>query len=803
MVMKRAVQTVLCCCLLSVPAFPLDRASAAAPVYSWIRTGPGGGGAFSTIGAGPARAGGAPGIILALSDLSGVYRSLDGGQSWDVIGSFRGLTATHGSAVGFHPTDPAKLFVGTDEGIFRSIDSGLTWSNVLSAGYVTDIRFAPADPNIGYSAVHSGYSRNDGAVYRTEDTGLTWNRVSGSRLDGHHILKLEPDPLAAEVVFALTGKGRGAGACGPAAVFVSGDGGVHWDKVTTDLPGLGQVMDMALDPADSNVLYVTTYGADVWEEGYEGCIRQDPAGGNLYRYTWVEDHWQRLLLASRTGLIWVDRTRPGTLRLIDVQNQYPWNEANGVWETVNSGADWRQVSSSASWSRGWSGIEQTYGASYNGDAKTLGFDLSDPDAALWVDSQFVYRSTDRGRSFSQVVTREVSPGRFRSRGVDNIVMFDLAYSADGATIYAALADLGCFRSSDGGAGWQSCNDGRYTGWWQEFGGNAMTVAVDPADADRVWITTSQDIEETAHTLLQSTDRGETWQQVHAWPAGMVPSGLSVDPGSSESNRTLYITVDGDVWQGNSDGSDWHNIFPDCNGCRHTAVRRYGDDLYLFAGGEAGLFRSVNGGSWEDVGGAAMRGDPEGPFYDNGWQGVAAIVPDPVIADRIYVTVYGEDGGLFRSDERGNSASFHRLKSDPFMRDVAVSPADPGILLATSSSSLYHGGYQAASGGVWYTATGGEGDNAWQQVNNGLAWPFAGPVAMNPADPGTVILGSPGAGFYLGTFDPAPDDSLVSLVGVLQILVGGPARESRPPDVDGDGRTGPAEAVHQFRLASGR
>ena len=48
--------------------------------HSWERTNPGGGGAFSTIGAGPS------GIVIAGSDLSGAYRSIDYGKTWDVIG---------------------------------------------------------------------------------------------------------------------------------------------------------------------------------------------------------------------------------------------------------------------------------------------------------------------------------------------------------------------------------------------------------------------------------------------------------------------------------------------------------------------------------------------------------------------------------------------------------------------------------------------------------------------------------------------------------------------------------------------
>ena len=65
---------------------------------NWHKTNPGGGGAFSTVGAS------ASGIIVAGSDLSGAYISQDDGKSWFVLGASQGMIATHVSGMGFHPT---------------------------------------------------------------------------------------------------------------------------------------------------------------------------------------------------------------------------------------------------------------------------------------------------------------------------------------------------------------------------------------------------------------------------------------------------------------------------------------------------------------------------------------------------------------------------------------------------------------------------------------------------------------------------------------------------------------------------
>src|SRR5262249_22970395 len=55
----------------------------------WVNVNPGGGGAFTAIGAGPT------GVIVAGSDLAGACRSLDHGASWEVIGAAHGLAHTH------------------------------------------------------------------------------------------------------------------------------------------------------------------------------------------------------------------------------------------------------------------------------------------------------------------------------------------------------------------------------------------------------------------------------------------------------------------------------------------------------------------------------------------------------------------------------------------------------------------------------------------------------------------------------------------------------------------------------------
>ncbi|HIP73036.1 MAG TPA: hypothetical protein EYH05_16780 [Anaerolineae bacterium] len=695
---------------------------------AWQRTNPGGGGAFTAVAAGPT------GIILVASDLSGAYRSLDRGQTWDVIGSYRGLTSTHVVAVSFNPVDPAVLFLGTDEGIFRSGDGGDSFAQVLPDGYVTAVAVSPADPQIAYAARHSAWNVSDGRLYKSADNGRTWQPVSGLTLPGNlSILKLQLHPGDADTLYLLAGEARFT--CGPAVAYRSADGGATWAQIGG---GLGQIMDLALDETAPNTLFLTTYG-DVWDPGYN-CISDDPGGGYLYQSDDDGDTWTRLTTTQRNALIWLDNDDLA-IRLIDLDGRELWESPDGN--------DWTLVSDISGWDDGWPENSFTYGSSFNGDAMTIGLDMSDPDALFWVDGQFVYGTRDDGRTFANFYTNEIAPGRWQSRGIDNIVTFDLVISpANPDLIYLAMPDAGCFRSDDGGAGWQNCNPAAYTGSWNGAGGNVMTVAADPARANVVWLTQAEDVVDGPHTLLRSDDFGAAWTASHdGLPASGVPAGLSVDPNSPTDNRTLFVTFGGDVYRSEDDGRTWAEVFA-CGGCRYTAVSPH-DSAILFAGGETGLWRSLDGGdSWTETGLPEMRGSLGGEFWDKYWAGAAAIVFAPVDAERVYTAVFGQDRGLYRSDDGGDS--WTKILTDDFLRDTAVSPADPQTIHAGSSGAIYSGGYEPGSQGFLVSRDGGQ---SWETANEGLAWPFVNVITLHPDDPDIIFLGSPGAGYYQRDFSP--------------------------------------------------
>ncbi len=703
-------------------------------MHDWERTNPGGGGAYSTIGAGIS------GIIIAGSDLSGAYRSRDNGQSWDVIGSNHGMTETHVSGIGFHRLYGDILFVGTENGIFGSDDGGDNMVHVLEGGYITDIEFGTDTPNIGYASYHPEYNSNEGVVYRSNNNGNSWSKISNNLPSGLRILKIVVNPKNADIVYVLTGQGRFA--CGPANVYRSTDGGINWEDLTSSI---SEILDFAIDPNQPDNVYITTMNTNCSEEFYWTDLE-----GSIYKSTNGGSSWGNPL-SDYTGVIWIDTNNASTIRLIDTREPFPWIDRSGTWTSTNGGSSFSKTGDVEDWDTFFNeDVFFSYSASYNGITKTLGSDLSNPNNLLWVNYQWVFRTTDNGTTFENIFTDEVSTGFWRSRGFDNVNMMDVVISeVDADIIYTAYFDIGLWRSLNRGETWQSCNPEDFSGNWEGKGGNCATVIADPSRANVVWASMSENQNgQTPTYLLKNTNTGkkEDWILSNSGLPEIEIMGLSIDKLSDINNRTLYVTGDGDVYKSTDDGTSWTMVH-NCNGCRYTAVDQF-DGQNVYAGGEQGLWWSSDGGStWTDVSHSDMKASSGIEFWDRDYDGVFDIKTDPNNSDIVFVTALGSGKGLYRSS---NSKTFwDKILSDDYMRRVAIVPQNSNIIYATSSSAFETGGFDPTSSGILFSKDGGQ---SWTPQNEGMAYALGMAVAVDNTSTPTVFVGSPGTGFQKSLVD---------------------------------------------------
>lgn len=708
--------------------------------HIWKRTNPGGGGAFSTIEAGPSAPNGAMQIVAG-SDLSGAYYSWDGGQSWEVYGSARGLTATHISAIGFHPTDSDIFFLGADGGIFKSNSGGGFFYPVLTSGYVTDIEVSAVNPQIVFAAVQSEYNIADAQVYVSTDGGNSFIRRSTNLPNQLHLLEIVAHPSDINILYALAGEGRFSSS--EARAYRSLDRGETWEQLT---PSNEAVMHIATDPFNSNVLYLTTM-LDITDNGV--CIEGNK--GFFYKSTDNGLNWSGGFLANYTGIILPDFENVNTIRLIDPRCPYSWLDDSGTWTSTDGGMNWNRTGNPNTWRTGFQTIDAphwSYVTSYNGLSKTIGSSKADPTAFFWTNVQWAFGSFDGGTNFQHLHTKNVSGNTWQSTGCDNVVMYDIAAKEiDPNEIYLGFADIGLWRSMDGGESWEASNPLDYTGDWQGFGGNCRSILPDPSVTGKVWVSMQGNPDERSY-LLRSMHSGQvdTWEQVGI----EIPTnttrllGLSIRMDTDPTNRTLFVTANGDVYRSVNDGENWSRVLSN-GGLYFTTVDNFNGQI-VYAGGSSGLYRSTNGGSsWTRIVSmptisAFKSTDP----LDEQYLGISSIVPHPIKSGSVYYSLYGGNssaGGIYLKDGLNNSPNL--LYANPYLRAVAVSKDRQNNLYGASSYAYYRGFYHPDSKGILFSDNGGAN---WLEVNEGMAWSVANCLEITRGSDPRIFAGSPGTGF---------------------------------------------------------
>ena len=259
----------------------------------WRQIGPFRGGRALTIEGVP----GEPDTFYFGAVAGGVWKTIDGGGNWTPLFDKQPISSI--GAIAVAPSDHNVIYAGTGEaairgnttygsGVFKSVDGGKTWENVglKDSRQIGAVIVDPRNENVVLVAAlgHAFGPNTERGIFRTSDGGKTWTKVL-SKDENTGGIDAVFDPHNPNIVFASLWQARRQpwffSSGGPGSgLYRSEDNGVTWKRLESNgLPeGILGKIGIAVSGADSNRVYA------IIEAKEGGLYRSDDAG----------QHWTRV-----------------------------------------------------------------------------------------------------------------------------------------------------------------------------------------------------------------------------------------------------------------------------------------------------------------------------------------------------------------------------------------------------------------------------------------------------------------------------------------------------------------------------
>jgi len=578
------------------------------------------------------------------SDISfgdGVYRSTDAGRTWRHVG----LDDTrHIARILVDPRDRSTLLVAAlghaygpnaERGVFRSTDGGATWDKVLYKGSdigAVDLSADPANPLVVYAALWqarrtpwSSYppvTGSGGGLYRSSDGGRTWTELRGHGLpDGPIGRSGLAVARGGNRVYALIDAPQGG-------LYRSDDAGATWLRVNADarLWERGWYFGgVTVDPKVPDTVYVADVALYRSTDGGRTVVPIKGApGGDDYHSVWIDpDDSGRMIVGSDQGAIisvdgartWSSWYNQPTAQFYHVatDHQFPYSvygaqqdsgsaavasrsDAGSItfrdWYTVGAGESGYIAPSPADPNIVFGG--DTYGALWRFDKRTgqsqnispvpwidfyadiatrkyrftwtspLVFSPQDPHT-LYFGAQCLLRSTDEGQHWEAIspdlsgtdpalatsLAREpLSVSNAKAQGVG--VIYAIAPSAKQAGVIWIGTDTGLVHlSRDGGRAWAAVTPAGLGDW-----SKISTIEASPHDAATAYAAVDRHrLDDNGPHIFRTRDFGKTWSEV---TSGIAPNAyvhaVREDPQRqgllvAGTELGVYVSLDaGDHWQ---------------------------------------------------------------------------------------------------------------------------------------------------------------------------------------------------------------------------------------------------------------
>lgn len=572
---------------------------------------------------------------LQRPDLSvgdGIYKSTDGGRTWKNTGLH---DAQQIGGLAIDPTNENRVFVAAlghpygpneERGVFRSTDGGASWEKVLyideNTGAV-QVTIDPNNPNIIFADLWAGrqgpwengaWNGKESGLFKSTDGGSTWKKITKglpTTEQGLGRIGFCIAPSDSKRMYATVDAGREGG------IYRSDDGGESWIRIQTDNRLWGRGSDFAeikTDPKNADIVY--SANVVTWKSvdgGKSWTAFRGAPGGDDYHRIWINpNNPDIVLLAGDQGAIitvnggqtfssWYNQPTAQFYH-VSTDNAFPYNVYSGQQESGSVGIV----------SRGNDG-NITYREWHPVGAEEYGYVAADPMNPDIIYGGKISRYDKRTGQTQNISPEIIRSGKYRFLRTAPVLFNPI----DKKTLYYAGNVL--FKTINGGRSWQIISPDLSRKQYEipaSVGiyataemktmprrGVIYTVAPSYIDINTIWCGTDDGL------IHLTSDGGKTWKNVTP-PDITSWSKISLMDASHFDKKTAYAAVNRircddmkpHIYKTHDGGKTWKEIVTGLPDDPVNVVRE--DPLQkglLFAGTERAVYVSFDDGEhWQSL-----------------------------------------------------------------------------------------------------------------------------------------------------------------------------------------------------------
>lgn len=568
---------------------------------------------------------------------TGLYKTTDGGNNWTMVG----LDSTeHIAKIQIHPTNKNVVYVAAPgplwsdskhRGLYKTSDGGKTWEKILYVDEKTgcaDVVVNPQNPDILYASMwqfrRTGYSFDSGgkgsALYKSIDGGKTWKKLqNGLPKEEYGRIALALAPSEPTNLFAIV-ESKNTG------LYLSTDAGENWKQQSTTTNVASRPFYFSLimvDPKDAKRVYRPAFQFSMSDDGGLSFTEASMAGGWVHsdhHALWINpSNTSHILLGTDGGVymsmdkgnnwLFLNNLPVSQFYHVSVDMQYPYNVYGGLQDNGS-----------------WTAPSQSKGGIEEGDWQNVGHgdgfwvvpDLLDKDIVYSEYQGGTMSRVNRKTNESQNIQPQALFGEAKQRFNWNTPI--VQSPGNKSKIYTGSQHL--YKTYNKGQTWiriatdLTTND--LTKQQQENSGGVtvdnssaenhctiFSICESPKDSNIIWVGTDDG------NLQLTTNGGKDWLKVNqnnkdlpsqTWVSSIEASGFDAN--------TVYVTFDnhtrGDMntylYKSTDLGKTWQKLSsPDFKGYAHKIKEDILNSNLLFLGTELGLYVTFDAGkNWTQM-----------------------------------------------------------------------------------------------------------------------------------------------------------------------------------------------------------